>query len=228
MTEGYTKLYKRERELLLKTNSVAAYEIYMHLKDKYSYFNKECYDLEKNISSYLNIPLRTIKDVINRLKKVGLLSVTKKGKVNIYGFPILEGENNTNKAINPQDDTNIPQEIESVLNGLKMPLKEEQTETDEDMGNYTGIKIELKDTVRESRPSRTEIDCEKVVKWLENKRPLVYQKMMNVPKSYYPMDENIKRLRETMNCTMNDIFHRDRELIEGIYLYISKQKVEVF
>ena len=62
----------------------------MHLKDKYSYFKDECYDLEKCISNYLDIPQRTIKDAIKRLKTVGLVTVTKRGKINVYGFPIVD------------------------------------------------------------------------------------------------------------------------------------------
>lgn len=122
MSNGFTKIYREERELLWQTNSIAAYEVYMHLKDKYSYFKDDCYDLEKCISNYLDIPQRTIKDAIKRLKTVGLVTVTKRGKVNVYGFPIvdkLEGkvkeedmgmclgtiEELENKAIEPQPDT---------------------------------------------------------------------------------------------------------------------------
>lgn len=90
MSNGFTKIYREERELLWQTNSIAAYEVYMHLKDKYSYFKDDCYDLEKCISNYLDIPQRTIKDAIKRLKTVGLVTVTKKGKVNVYGFPIVD------------------------------------------------------------------------------------------------------------------------------------------
>lgn len=85
----FTKLHKEERELLFKTNSVVAYEVYMHLKDKYSYFKAECYDLGRCISDYLDVPERTVKDAIKRLKTVGLITTTKRGKVNIYNFPIL-------------------------------------------------------------------------------------------------------------------------------------------
>lgn len=90
MSNGFTKIYREERELLWQTNSIAAYEVYMHLKDKYSYFKDDCYDLEKCISNYLDIPQRTIKDAIKRLKAVGLVTVTKRGKVNVYGFPIVD------------------------------------------------------------------------------------------------------------------------------------------
>jgi hypothetical protein len=90
MSNGFTKIYREERELLWQTNSIAAYEVYMHLKDKYSDFKDDCYDLEKCISNYLDIPQRTIKDAIKRLKTVGLVTVTKRGKVNVYGFPIVD------------------------------------------------------------------------------------------------------------------------------------------
>lgn len=90
MSNGFTKIYGEERELLWQTNSIAAYEVYMHLKDKYSYYKDDCYDLEKCISNYLDIPQRTIKDAIKRLKAVGLVTVTKRGKINVYGFPIVD------------------------------------------------------------------------------------------------------------------------------------------
>ncbi len=90
MKNGFTKIYKEERELLWETNSIAAYEVYMHLKDKYSYFKEDCYDLEKCISTYLDIPHRTVREAIKRLKSVGLVTVTKRGKVNVYGFPIVD------------------------------------------------------------------------------------------------------------------------------------------
>lgn len=131
MSNGFTKIYREERELLWQTNSIAAYEVYMHLKDKYSYFKDDCYDLEKCISNYLDIPQRTIKDAIKRLKNVGLVTVTKRGKVNVYGFPIvdkLEGkvkeedmgmclgtiEELENKTIERQPDTEyvVKEEIE--------------------------------------------------------------------------------------------------------------------
>lgn len=104
MKNGFTKIYDDERVLLRKTNSVAAYEIYMHLKDKYNYFKEDCYDLGKCISSYLDIPQRTVKETIKRLKDVGLITVTKRGKVNVYGFPIVDKIENT--KIDTTENTN--------------------------------------------------------------------------------------------------------------------------
>ena len=135
----FTKLYKEERELLFKTNSVVAYEVYMHIKDKYNYFKAECYDLTRCISDYINVPERTIKDAIKRLKIVGLISTTKKGKVNIYNFPILnkiEGkEINENTAdLKPSNDENTPtpQPRDEKPVEVKKTAKEEDFITDED------------------------------------------------------------------------------------------------
>ena len=89
---SFTKLYKKERELLRQTNSVNCYEVYMHLKDKYSYFKEDCYDLIKCISEYLDIPQRSVKDALKRLKEVGLINTVKRGKVNIYSFPLVGKE----------------------------------------------------------------------------------------------------------------------------------------
>lgn len=109
----FTKLYDKERELLRKTNSVASYEVYMHLKNDYSYYKGDCYDLTKCISQYLGIPERTVKDAIKRLKDVGLISTTIRGKVSIYQFPILsqiekgdvvtQEEENNNKSVTVEE-----------------------------------------------------------------------------------------------------------------------------
>lgn len=151
----FTKLHKEERELLFKTNSVVAYEVYMHLKDKYSYFKTECYDLGRCISDYLDVPERTVKDAIKRLKTVGLITTTKRGKVNIYNFPILnkiEGKetkedmtNTTNTVdLNPSNDEDIPtpQTIEEKpTEAIKTTIEEEiqiNNNIDNDMGTFIG------------------------------------------------------------------------------------------
>lgn len=153
----FTKLHKEERDLLFKTNSVVAYEVYMHLKDKYSYFKAECYDLTRCISDYLDVPERTIKDAIKRLKTVGLISTTKKGKVNIYSFPILnkiEGketkEDMTNTAdLSPSNgkDTPTPQQVEEKpTEATKTTIEEEvqiNNNIDNDMGTFIGNFNEL-------------------------------------------------------------------------------------
>ena len=153
----FTKLHKEERELLFKTNSVVAYEVYMHLKDKYNYFKTECYDLGRCISDYLDVPERTIKDAIKRLKTVGLISTTKKGKVNIYSFPILnkiEGKETKEEMANtvdlsPSNDEDIttPQSIEEKpTEAIKTIIEEEvqiNNNIDNDMGTFIGDFKEL-------------------------------------------------------------------------------------
>lgn len=88
--EKFTKIYKTERELLRKTGSVNAYEVYMHLKDSCSYYKGEFYDLSRCVAEYLDIPERSVKDAIKRLKEVGLIEVSKKGKVNVYKLPYAQ------------------------------------------------------------------------------------------------------------------------------------------
>ena len=83
----FTKIYDKERELLYKTKSVTAYEVYFHLKGDNSYFKKEFMDLRRCIAAYLNIPERTVKDALQRLIKVGLIKTNKRGKVNYYTLP---------------------------------------------------------------------------------------------------------------------------------------------
>lgn len=128
MTEGYTKIYKKERELLRKANSVAAYEVYMHLKDKYNYYKGDCYDAYQCISGYLHMPIRTVKDAIKRLKEAGLITINgKDGRKNIYGFPIVESIENPKKdtAVNTNNNTDKKEE--------------------ESMGTYVGTVVELKE-----------------------------------------------------------------------------------
>lgn len=88
--EKFTKIYKTERELLRKCNNVAAYEIYMHLKDDSAYYKGEFYDLTRCISEYLEISPSTVKRALKALKEVGLIEISKKGKVNIYSLPYAQ------------------------------------------------------------------------------------------------------------------------------------------
>ena len=144
----FTKLHKEERELLFKTNSVVAYEVYMHLKDKYSYFKAECYDLTRCISDYLDVPERTIKDAIKRLKTVGLISTTKKGKVNIYSFPILnkiEGKETKEEMIE------TPQVAVTGCTSISKPI-EEKNDTQPQQAEEKPIEA-IKTTIEETIPN---------------------------------------------------------------------------
>lgn len=100
--EKFTKIYKTERELLRKTSSVNAYEVYMHLKDSSSYYKGEFYDLSRCVAEYLDMPERSVKDAIKRLKEVGLIEVSKKGKVNMYNLPYAQ-ENVKKQGENKQE-----------------------------------------------------------------------------------------------------------------------------
>ena len=109
--EKFTKIYKTERELLRKTGSVNAYEVYMHLKDSSSYYKEDFYDLTKCVAEYIGIPERPVKDAIKRLKEVGLIEISKRGKVNIYKLPYAQ----------QKVETHDKKEQESV-NGVKTEL----------------------------------------------------------------------------------------------------------
>lgn len=88
--EKFTKIYESERKLLRKADNAAAYEVYMHLKNDSSYYKGEFYDLTKCIAEYLEISLSTTKRAIKALKEVGLIEVSKKGKVNVYKLPYAQ------------------------------------------------------------------------------------------------------------------------------------------
>ena len=95
---GFTKLYKEERELLRKINTGAAYEVYMHLKDKYRYYNTDVYSYMKCIAEYLEMSERTIIRAIKKLKEVGLIECRREWvksdgvlkSSNYYSFPIVD------------------------------------------------------------------------------------------------------------------------------------------
>ena len=98
MKNGFTKIYDEEKPLLNQTKSIAAFNVYMHLKDKYSYFKQDVYDYMNYMAEYLGMTERTVKDAIKRLKDVGLIQTKREwvytdGKpksINIYSFPIVD------------------------------------------------------------------------------------------------------------------------------------------
>ena len=148
---GYIKLYKEERELLRKINTGAAYEVYMHLKDKYRYYNTDVYSYMKCIAEYLEMSEITIKRTIKKLKEVGLIECrrewTKSDSVlkssNYYSFPIVdmieksenkeeetpkEENNNTELQPNTELDTEAkisPNEPNLAINDIEVPKEAE-------------------------------------------------------------------------------------------------------
>ena len=148
---GFTKLYKEERELLRKINTGAAYEVYMHLKDKYRYYNKDVYSYMKCMAEYLEMSEITIKRTIKKLKEVGLIecrrewvkSDTVLKSSNYYSFPIVdmieksenkeeetpkEENNNTELQPNTEFDTEAkisPNEPSLATNGTDVPQEAE-------------------------------------------------------------------------------------------------------
>ena len=148
---GFTKLYKEERELLRKINTGAAYEVYMHLKDKYRYYNKDVYSYMKCIAEYLEMSEITVKRTIKKLKEVGLIecrrewvkSDTVLKSSNYYSFPIVdmieksehkeketpkEENNNTEIQPNTEFDTEAkisPNEPSLAINDTDVPQEAE-------------------------------------------------------------------------------------------------------
>lgn len=98
MSDGFTKIYREERELLRKINTGAAYEVYMHLKDKYNYFKQDVYDYIGCMAEHLEMSERTIIRTIKKLKEVGLIETKRvwaytngqPKSINIYSFPIVD------------------------------------------------------------------------------------------------------------------------------------------
>ena len=113
---GFTKLYKEERELLRKINTGAAYEVYMHLKDKYKYYGKDVYSYMKCIAEYLEMSERTIIRAIKKLKEAGLIECRRgwskdegaPNSCNYYSFPIVDM---IEKSENKEEEAHKEEEI---------------------------------------------------------------------------------------------------------------------
>lgn len=142
----FTKVYKEEDEKLRGCSYNTA-SVYFHLKNKRDYFKTDsCYDLTRCISEYMGISEITIKRAIATLKKIGLISTYKKGKVNMYIFPILDKiEGKT-----PQNTTEVstPQQVEEKPAEPTKTTKKDEIEvannnTDNDMGTFIGDFKEL-------------------------------------------------------------------------------------
>lgn len=162
MSNGFTKIYREERELLRKINTGAAYEVYMHLKDKYNYFKQDVYDYMVFIAEHLEMSEITVKRTIKKLKEVGLIEskrvwVYTNGQpksINIYSFPIVDKiEGKT------ADETNTQQTIESVPNAPKTNNTSiiEEDKTNGSMYIGTIKEVEEKTKARESRQNDTEV-----------------------------------------------------------------------
>ena len=159
---GYTKLYKEEIDLIYKTNSIAALKVYTHLKDKYRYYKQDIYDYMSCMSQNLEMPERTIKDVIKRLKNVGLIECRREWiksdgvpkSSNYYSFPIVdmieksehkeketpkEENNNTELQPNTEFDT------EAKISPNEPYLATNDTDVPQEGESLPEVKIEAKE-----------------------------------------------------------------------------------
>ena len=159
---GFTKLYKEERELLRKINTGAAYEVYMHLKDKYRYYNTDVYSYMKCIAEYLEMSEITVKRTVKKLKEVGLIecrrewikSDTVLKSSNYYSFPIVdmieksehkeketpkEENNNTELQPNTEFDT------EAKISPNEPYLATNDTDVPQEGESLPEVKIEAKE-----------------------------------------------------------------------------------
>jgi hypothetical protein len=138
-----------------------------------------------------------------------------------------EAKNSPNEAIKPQNDIVIPQEDESVSEGPKqgefddiIDTFESNIKEDEYMENYSNI------AVAECRAEVQEFNSERVMGWLEQNYPYLLSRMNNLPSKALTIDENMKRMRESLHGTMKDIFKNNETLINSIYIYIINNKLK--
>lgn len=153
---GFTKLYKEERELLRKINTGAAYEVYMHLKDKYRYYDKDVYSYIKYMAEYLEMSERTIIRAIKKLKEVGLIECRRewsKGEgvpksSNYYSFPIvdmIEKFEHKKKEATKEEDKNTELEIEAKISPNEPDLATNGTDVPQEGESLPEAKIEAKE-----------------------------------------------------------------------------------
>lgn len=132
---GYTKLYKEEIDLLYKTNSIAALKVYTHLKDKYRYYKQDIYDYMSCMSQSLEMSERTIKDVIKRLKNVGLIECRREWvksdgvpkSSNYYSFPIVDM---IEKSENKEEETPKEEQKKTEVVGTSLSAEVQKVITE--------------------------------------------------------------------------------------------------
>lgn len=230
MSNGFTKIYREERELLRKINTGAAYEIYMHLKDKYNYFKQDVYDYMGFIAEHLEMSERTVKRTIKKLKEVGLIESKRvwtytngqPKSINIYSFPIVDKiEGKT------ADDTKAQQAVESVTENEEMGntgilqdneiieiIKSEQFEI---MKGKIAIEIEEQDLTNEEIIKRASNDFVNYYKidsynlWVElNDRhrngesyQILWKKWVDMWRPYICTDRRIELQTEITSAVVN-------------------------
>ena len=159
---GFTKLYKEEIDLIYKTNSISALKVYTYLKDKYRYYKQDIYDYMNCMSQNLEMSERTIKDVIKRLKNVGLIECRREWiksdgvpkSSNYYSFPIIdmieksenkeeetpkEENNNTELQPNTEFDT------EAKISPNEPDIATNDTDVPQEAKSLPEVKIEAKE-----------------------------------------------------------------------------------
>ena len=167
MKNGFTKIYDEEKPLLNQTKSIAAFNVYMHLKDKYSYFKQDVYDYMNYMAEYLGMTERTVKDAIKRLKDVGLIQTKREwvytdGKpksINIYSFPIVDKlEKNTEAEVDTkQEEDNEEKQIGCIVTDDNL-IGIISIEKFENMKGNIAIEIEEQDFTNEEIIKRASDD----------------------------------------------------------------------
>ena len=160
-----------------------------------------------------------------------------------------KAEDKPNKTINPQDNTNIPQEEENAPERLKMPINEEfentieepQIKEEEYMGNYTGIQLNINNTpyprkeeVVEYR-SQNRIPIEKTIPTentimealnkLNAKLPFMKDRIYNTTTKGLDFESNLNRIIESVDKIIAE-YLQDKETRIGVYTHIIKNKLQ--
>lgn len=221
----FTKVYKEEDEKLRGCSYNVA-SVYFHLKNKRDYFKTDsCYDLTRCISEYMGISEITIKRAIATLKEIGLISTYKKGKVNMYSFPILDkiegketkeemmetpqvavtGCTSLSKPVEEKSDAQPQQVEEKPTEAIKTTIEDTkinitEKEINEVMGTYKG-------TIEELNKRTTINDFSSIDRLIPKLNKEMALKQI---KPYHSKEKNIGRLNDALSTFLKDVSSDNR------------------
>ena len=239
----YFSISKEVLKLIIDLLEGEEISIIFNALDNYLYNGEEPNFETKTLKSVWNNMLmfmeRSSKSYFTRKKQMDNINNKKK-----------QSQEVENKAINLQDDTNIPQEEENAPERLKMPINEEFENTIEEpqikeeyMGNYTGIQLNINNTsypqkeeVVEYR-SQNRIPIEKTIPTentimealnkLNAKLPFMKDRIYNTTTKGLDFESNLKRVIESVDKIVGE-YIQDKEIRMGIYTHIINNKIKQF
>ena len=137
-----------------------------------------------------------------------------------------KAEISPNEAIEDQNDIVIPQEGESVSEGLicgEFDNIVEQFEEDKEMGMLVGTLTNYREVATECRAEQTKFNIEGFVEWLKVNNNCLYTKMMRTPSSSLSIDANMKKLEESLDNQLQ-MYIQDKTKRQQLYIYLIENR----